>query len=275
MIFRHEVDASDRDNDMWQDVGDTCLLCEEIVESSQCRIVKERGIKNLIEASIKRKDQKHLKLRDLTEITVHKNCQTMYVRESNIKIALAKSKQNWHNVRSRAKSGREFDFSATCFLCSNPMHDVLRNFHRITKQATIDNLIAQLQVYPKTEENMIISSRLAQLKSQDDNYYSVNNISYHSACLSKFYQYSPYNVRGRPISEDMSDVLSFIINDILENSDQCQFSLKSSLEKYANIHGNNAIPRLDRIEKLLQEHFGDEIIFETVRNDRLLFLSEL
>lgn len=258
---------------MWQDVVDTCLLCEEIMEPSKCRIVNERGIKNLIEASIKRNDKKHLKLRDLTEITVHKTCQTMYVRESNIKIAVAKSKQNWYNVRSRAKSGREFDFSATCFLCSNPMHDVLRNCHRITKQSTIDNLIAQLEVYPKTEENMIISSRLAQLKSQDDNYYSVNNISYHSACLSKFYQYSPCNVRGRPISEDMSDVLSFIINDILENSDECQFSLKSILEKYASIHGNNAIPRLDRIEKLLQEHFGDEIIFETVRNDRLLLFK--
>ena len=60
---------------------------------------------------------------------------------------------------------------------------------------------------------------------------------------------------GRPITEDMSNLLSFIINHLLENTDQYQFFLKDILEIYLNEFGPADLPRFDRIEKLKKKSF--------------------
>lgn len=91
--------------------------------------------------------------------------------------------------------------------------------------------------------------------------------SYHSKCLLKFYAYRPNNIKGRPIGENMSDLLSFVINSILENSEECQFSLKKILNDYVSHHGQSDLHRLDRIEILLGEHFGDEVVIYSTSNE--------
>lgn len=137
-------------------------------------------------------------------------------------------------------------------------------------QSTIDNIVAQLDVYPKTESNKIILSRLLKLKNNNDNYYVDNIVNYHSNCLARFYLYSSNNVKGKPISDNMSDLLAFIINSILDNSEECQFSLKGIIQKFQDEHRPVDIPRLHRIEYLLIEHFHDEIVIHATRNDRFI-----
>ena len=262
------------DEQEWLDDDEICLLCDKPNEPSKSHILKERAINNLILASHKRKDKKHLKLQKLKEITVHKTCQTLYTRESNIKRALAASALTWLKDRNRCKEGRGFAFSTHCFFCSNQCHSCKQNLTRVSKQETIDNILAQLQALPKSEENKILASRLSNLKKESDNYYIENTVYYHSKCLSVFYSYSPCNVKGRPITEDMSNLLSFIINYLLENSDQCQFSLKDILQIYVNKFGDTDLPRLGRIEILLKNHFEDEIVIYSSSNDRFICFKQ-
>ena len=54
-----------------------CFICGAEVPEYQERIMKALGLKSLIDASIKRKDQKHLQLKRKTEIFVHRSCQTI------------------------------------------------------------------------------------------------------------------------------------------------------------------------------------------------------
>lgn len=112
---QHADDAEVQDEKQWEDIGEKCILCDKPIEDSKIQVVKERGIKSLIEASIKRKDDKHLYLSEQQQITVHKTCQNMYGREANIKIALLQRNKAWKNNRKRRQDGREFGFGTYCF----------------------------------------------------------------------------------------------------------------------------------------------------------------
>lgn len=237
------------------------------MEPSKSTVVKERAIANLVQASIKRKDKKDIQLKQFKQITVHRCCQTSYTRESNIKIALKSFKKKWRDCRRRSENAREFDFSTYCFFCCNRVHATKQPCKSVSKQFTIDNILAQLDVYEANEQNKAISSRLMHLKYKDDAYYEKNNVSYHAKCLTTFYKYSASNIQGRPISENMNNFLCFIINYILENSDECQFSMKMLHEKYVSKNGPYEFPRLERIENLLKQHFDDEIVIYRSNND--------
>lgn len=89
-----------------------------------------------------------------------------------------------------------------------------------------------------------------------------SNPKYHSNCLSKFYQYRPNTVKGRPISEEMSEALIFVINHIINNEEVCQFSLKEILSEY-----EGGLPELRALKKSLENHFGDEIKMYSTRKD--------
>lgn len=246
------------------------MLCDKYLEDSKSIVVKKRGIVSLVQASRKRHDKKHVKLEKLNEILIHKSCQTLYVRESNVKLAKVQSRETWQKARKIRNDGKEFDFSLHCFVCGNKCFTHKKDCRRTTKQSTVDNVLEQLDYYPKTEANRVIASRLNSLKDKDDRYYIDNNVSYHSKCLLKFYAYRPNNIKGRPIGENMSDLLSFVINTILENSEECQFSLKKILNDYVSKHGQSDLPRLDRIELLLREHFGDEVVIYSTSNDKFI-----
>lgn len=160
------------------------------------------------------------------------------------------------------------------FFCSSTLHNS-QKCNRVTKQSTIDNILAQLEVYPKTEVNKTILSRLRSLgKDNNDDYYNVNNVTYHQKCMSRFYLFHTNNVKGKPISENMSNIVSFVINYILDNSDECQFSLKEILEKYTKIHGKCELPRLDRLENQLKDHFDDDIVVYKTTHDRFICFKQ-
>ncbi|XP_058800613.1 uncharacterized protein LOC131669626 [Phymastichus coffea] len=132
--------------------NEVCLLCDKpMTESTQCT-VKKVGTQNFIRASLKRKDKKHEDLEKLDEIKVHKTCQRTYTRESNIKIALKQATQANQRNRKRRRDGRNFDIFSYCFFCSNKMFNT-QKCSRVTKKSTIDNVIAQLDVYEPFERS--------------------------------------------------------------------------------------------------------------------------
>lgn len=177
-------------------------------------------------------------------------------------MALKAEADNWRNNRKRREEGRAFDLSTNCLFCFTSFHSKVE-YRRIRKQSTVDSIIAQLEAYGKTQQNRTISARICQLRNKNDSYYTNNDLCHHAHCMARFFKFQTHNVRGRPITEDMTNLLSFIINCILQNSEECQFSLKSILEAYKNEHGETEISRLDRIEKYLKDHSStsDRFIF--------------
>lgn len=80
------------------------------------RIVKERCIQSLIKASQQRKDKKHILYRKLSEVQVHKLCQSSYIRPCNVDAASKLATQANSTRRNIISMGREFNFSES-FVC--------------------------------------------------------------------------------------------------------------------------------------------------------------
>lgn len=76
---------------------------------------------------------------------------------------------------------------------------------------------------------------------------------------------SPTGVVGRPMSENMCAVVQHVINHILQNSEDSQFSLKEMLEGF-----RDNLPRIDQIKNNLLNYFGYEIIMHTVPYDTII-----
>ena len=84
------------------------------------------------------------------------------------------------------------------------------------------------------------------------------NAHYHAECLSEFYRNRQSTIVGRPLDDDIfSDVSTMVINFILENDHESQFSLKEIL----NIDSFEGIPNISAIKRRLINHFKDDIIF--------------
>lgn len=180
--------------EQWEDIDNICILCDQPMASDKTCVVKERGLERFKKSSKRRKDDKHKQLEGLQQATFHKSCSVTYSRESNIQTAEKTRKENAKNSaknRQRQQEGRVFNFFMYCFFCSGNVYEHKDNCRRVYKRDTIDNIVAQLKVYPKTEINQIIFSRLSNLQQYDDDYLNDHKLYYHTACLSKFYALPP------------------------------------------------------------------------------------
>ena len=61
------------------------------------------------------------------------------------------------------------------------------NCSRVTKKQTIDNIIAQLKCYPKTETNKIISARLSNLQCENDDFFKEHKMYYQMCIRDRVY----------------------------------------------------------------------------------------
>ena len=90
---------------------------------------------------------------------------------------------------------------------------------------------------------------------------------YHVKCYKNFYNYKSTNTVGRPLHPAYSAAENYVINYILNNSDECQFSLKSILESYTESSEFLECPSMKYMKKLLKMRFANEILFYSVKKD--------
>lgn len=112
------------------------------------------------------------------------------------------------------------------------------------------------------------------MRNAGDDYFEKNDVIYHMFCQNKLYQYKPVNLTDDNLSANMSAILEFTINYILENESISQFSLKDILKKFESATNlpDYTQPRLDRIVLQLQNHFGEEIIVHRAEKSRDYFI---
>lgn len=92
-----------------------CILCDEPLRPP-IETIKSKGISTLIEASRKRKDAKHLKLRRFQTIHVHESCAQIYPQYRN-------KKQPRSSLQSNILTKPLFDFQKYCLFCKRDASD--------------------------------------------------------------------------------------------------------------------------------------------------------
>lgn len=77
---------------------------------------------------------------------------------------------------------------------------------------------------------------------------------YHKSCFKEFYRCKTRAAVGRPITDDTAKVVSYVVDYILENKDECQFSLNEILKDF-----DGDIPSFRNINEHLLLQFNEEI----------------
>ncbi|CAG9761611.1 unnamed protein product [Ceutorhynchus assimilis] len=97
-----------------------CFICGDSLQG-QVTTVKEKGILTFMDSSKKRKDGKHILLKDETSVTVHEKCRKIYNKQSYIDAALAE--QSSKPSASRRSNQPLFDFKGHCLFCGKDASD--------------------------------------------------------------------------------------------------------------------------------------------------------
>ncbi|CAG9769699.1 unnamed protein product [Ceutorhynchus assimilis] len=97
-----------------------CFICGDSLQG-QVTTVKEKGILTFMDSSKKRKDGKHILLKDETSVTVHEKCRKIYNKQSYIDAALAE--QSSRPSASRRSNQPLFDFKGHCLFCGKDASD--------------------------------------------------------------------------------------------------------------------------------------------------------
>lgn len=71
-----------------------CFICDDFLSIKESVVIKERGLKTLINSSKQRKDGKHKSLEGRWFVTVHSNCRKSYVKEQSIATSTTTTTQN-------------------------------------------------------------------------------------------------------------------------------------------------------------------------------------
>ncbi|CAG9764574.1 unnamed protein product [Ceutorhynchus assimilis] len=97
-----------------------CFICGDSLQG-QVTTVKEKGILTFMDSGKKRKDGKHILLKDETSVTVHEKCRKIYNKQSYIDAALAE--QSSKPSASRRSNQPLFDFKGHCLFCGKDASD--------------------------------------------------------------------------------------------------------------------------------------------------------
>lgn len=244
--------------------SEQCFICEETLSHGETVIVKERGIKTLIESSRERKDNKQLFLSGLNCVTVHVKCHKSYINKKLIIASLKAKKKNAPTViAARRSSIPSFDFKTTCLFCVEDasVEFIKRQTKRIVARRDTVHVISTMQV----KENILEAARKRGDTWGEVVSMRITNVAdlvaaegrYHGSCIRKFFHsLKTYEVSGRPETEYLKTVIDFISSFLEEHRDECQFSLTEILKGYKGV-----IPTNDTLRKKLQEKYGDDYLY--------------
>lgn len=196
----------------------------------------------------------HIKLKQLSSVVLHTSCYTNYIRPKSIKATAKAATAASSKTRQENSEARHFDFSQFCFFCDNlalKSTPTISIKHVKTDETRLKILQTLLDRCTKDEFSKKLYTRLAHV---DD--LSQMQARYHAACMTKFYTYRSTNVVGRPPNPNITNFLEYLIMHILNNNDECQFSLKNIIDSYTG-----EIPEIRTIKKKITRSFWRRHLF--------------
>ncbi|CAG9770015.1 unnamed protein product [Ceutorhynchus assimilis] len=213
-------------------------LCTPIM--ARVTTVKEKGILTFMDSSKKRKDGKHILLKDETSVTVHEKCRKIYNKQSYIDAALAE--QSSKPSASRRSNQPLFDFKGHCLFCGKDASDQFIESHKKLNQSRREKVheVTKLDFKQK-----VIDAAKTTRKSDEWSNAVVFRIEneidliaaegrYHGSCCKNYFgEYVQSGTkRGRPEDEEVTAAVDYICRYLEANEDQCQFVLSDILKDY-------------------------------------------
>lgn len=245
------------------DATTTCLICFKAMTPTNSRAIGEKAKTTILQASKKRKDRKFQSMDDLTNCKLHSSCYTQYIRESSIAAAVKKFNDYRLAMRENKRSTALFDYKNNCFMCEQTgrgNNDKTYNVESATLNCIREEMERKAETNMQSDADKILSFKLEYIH---ENFDTVEPI-YHKKCYNKFFRYRTTNTIGRPIEKNLSKVISFIIDYILNNEEECQFSLNEILNQYT---GDKDDVNIRNVKYHLSRHFDDDITFYTFKGD--------
>ncbi|KAJ8685596.1 hypothetical protein QAD02_021389 [Eretmocerus hayati] len=259
--------------------AEICVICEKAIDTGPgakpSRTLQEKAVTKLRESSVARRDKRMQKsLKNVTNITVHDSCRSNYSRlPSNSRKShqtVEKSKPDPISTRSTKKD--DFPFTEKCFICGCDagsdfelkqkkleLHKQ-RRVSRVTRNATRQSLLDICQQRKDYESDTVFER--------------INNVPdlvkvdarYHSDCFPKFCNYFSHDQKGRPLHPYVDDLTQFIIRSILEDNDDCQFSMRELIQR----SGQDDVTDFRHVQERLRRYFHDSVVFTNIRNDVII-----
>lgn len=88
---------------------------------------------------------------------------------------------------------------------------------------------------------------------------------YHNACMANFYNKRTERKRGRSACENTKNFISYLINYIVDNETECQFSVNEIKEGFSG-----DLPDYTTIKNKLKEHFQNDIECHLIKRDMII-----
>lgn len=247
-----------------------CFICNGSV-SGDVSVVKERGIKTLIEASIKRKQVNHKHyLKDLKQVSVHSACQTNYINTKLIKAYLCRSAKSGPQSTQTRSTGDAFTFKDHCFFCNEK---ITREFIEIQKKLPISRRKVVHLVQVDTLRESVLTA--AQKRGDEWGETVINRLSsvtdlvaadamYHAVCHKRFYGTNAPTgeKRGYRPATTVDEAMEHIYVYLADHSDECQFSLEELMDQ---IEGDFR-PEMRTVKDRLFKKYGSDIIIAETSN---------
>ena len=191
----------------------TCFICDRLLSEDDTREVKERGIKTLIEHSIKRNDGKDSQLKGLKNVTVHEKCRRKYTRET---VEQSPSKQSTSSESTLSNLSPIFDFLHNCLFCADDASDDFLNKQH--KKLLIKQGIVKQVIKDHTKISILEAARNRgdEWGKQVITHISNENIvkekaRYHDNCMKKFFNIPSGKKRCRPKDTNISEAMDYAL----------------------------------------------------------------
>lgn len=251
-----------------EDFTNKCFICEvEFADTDDdCVRVRKKGITSLEKVSQERGDNKlNLLAVGLDEMKVHKECRKKYTHPDYI----AKAKKKLEDVadpcpskKAILRNGETFNFRETCLFCAEEidfvkMKKTKKEYRRTAYDVRTLTFQDSVKDMAKKRNDALGSLLLKRLSGSID--LVAEEALYHKDCFTSFFCPTSGIKRGRPESDEITTAMDEIYR-ILEDSDECQFSLKELTENLSYI------PSVKTIKRKLIEKYDDDIIISSIQN---------
>lgn len=255
--------------------SDKCFICEKDVSEGAMKVVKEKGIDTLREASKKRNDGKGAVLAGKIYVSVHVSCQKSYINERMIAAHLKKAARPSTSSGKLRSSSEYFDCKTHCFVCGTDIpEDYARSQQRLPlHKRNLVHLVTKIEMKDTVMKQ-------AQLRGDDFGAAVINRIQpitdmvaadckYHDKCLKNLYIRRPKPAKRKPVgphAEEVQRAMNDIFTFMESNDEECQFSLD---ELITQVEGNYIPERKTVIQHLL-ERYGEDVIISKIKQSTIV-----
>ena len=251
-----------------------CSICGLSLDNSEVVTVGEKGIQGLVKASQERGDARWRAEEGIQSIVLHKECRRVYTHPSSIardrklaSSAVSPTLLPTTTAKSKLRNSVDgFDLRTCCLFCGEKIDYIAerkkeeRYRRGITKVESL-NFLANVLDVARQRDDPVSCAVLRRLGGVID-LVAAGGI-YHQDCLTKFYKPAKGVKRGRPESENVAAAMEEIYQ-ILDESDECQFSIREITENLT------FVPETKTIKEKLKQKYGDGILISSQKNNEMV-----